>query len=326
MATFATIRVAAVQAAPVILDLDASVEKAIGLMREAKATGAQLVALPECFLSLYPSWQWGGEVSDGKREAGELWLRLWESSVDVPGPQVDRLVAACAELDVHCVIGVNERESSRPGASLYNTMLTLGPSGVLLRHRKLMPTLQERMFHAFGDGRDLGVVETLIGRIGGLTCWENRMPLARYAVYRGSPQIWVAPTADDSEPWIALMQAIAVESGAFVLGVCQYTPRSAYPADFPLALPGDEDPLSTGGTVIVDARGHVLAGPLRGREGMLVADCDLRQGAIAKQAFDVTGHYACEPLLLPLLRDRPALRSTIDQNDPHVQRFEETRP
>ena len=123
MARFPTVRVAAVQAAPVVLDVDASVEKACGLLHRAKEAGAQLVALPECFLSLYPSWQWGGEVSDGKREAGELWLRLWESSVDVPGPHVDRLVATCAELDLHCVLGVNERESARPGGSLYNTLL-----------------------------------------------------------------------------------------------------------------------------------------------------------------------------------------------------------
>ena len=188
MATsFDTVRVAAVQATPVILDAEACITKAVRLIGEAAGQGARLVVLPETFVPLYPSNRWAAGAA---RFGGwdEMWERLWENSVDVPGRLVARLVAACGEHDVICVIGVNERESQRPG-SLYNTMLTLGPAGVLAKHRKIMPTHQERLFHGFGRGDDLAVVDTAAGRVGGLICWENRMPLARYAVYQQGPQI-----------------------------------------------------------------------------------------------------------------------------------------
>ena len=195
-----------------------------------------------------------------------------------------------AEHDLHCAIGVNEREPERPG-TLYNALLLIGPDGLLWKHRKLMPTHQERLFHGLGPGDDLGVTETPAGRIGGLICWENRMPMARWAVYQGGPQIWVAPTADDSDGWQASMRHIAIESGAFVVSVPQYIPRSAFPEDFPIELP-DKEAFGNGGAVIVDPQwGEVVAGPLYGEEGMLVADCDLRRGLHAKRWFDAVGHY-----------------------------------
>src|SRR3954454_12046164 len=174
----ATIRVAAVQATPVILDAGASVEKAVRLLAEAAADGARLAVLPETVVPLYPSNAWAAPAA---RFGGweELWERLHATSVDVPGPLVDRLVAACARHDLHCVIGVNERD----GGSLYKTMLILGPGGLLRRHRQLMPTQHERLFHGIGAGDDLEPVQTAVGRVGGLICWENRMPLARWRVY-----------------------------------------------------------------------------------------------------------------------------------------------
>jgi nitrilase len=296
MPTFNTVRVAAIQATPVILDAEATVDKAVGLLAEAAAEGARLAVLPETFVALYPSNAWAkGAPSFGGWD--ELWDRLWDSSVDVRGPHVDRLVAACREHEIHCAIGVNEREDERPG-SLYNTLLLLGPDGLVHRHRKLMPTMQERIFHGIGAGDDLDVVDLPgVGRVGGLICWENRMPLARYAVYKGGPQIWVAPTADDSDGWLASMRHIAIESGAFVVSVPQYIPRTAFPADFPADLP-DRDSFGDGGAVIVEPTwGEVIAGPLRGEEGMLVADCDLRAGLHAKRWFDAVGHYSREDVL-----------------------------
>ncbi|HSD80128.1 MAG TPA: nitrilase-related carbon-nitrogen hydrolase, partial [Solirubrobacteraceae bacterium] len=278
-----TVRVAAIQATPVVLDAAATVEKAVGLLAGAAAEGARLAVLPESFVSLYPSnaWAQGAPAFAGW---DELWERLWESSVDVGGPHVARLVGACRELDLHCVIGVNEREDVRPG-TLYNTMLVLGPGGVLHRHRKLMPTMQERVFHGVGAGDDLGVAELPgVGRVGGLICWENRMPLARYAVYRHGPQIWAAPTADDSDGWLASMRHIAIESGAYVVSVPQYIPAGAFGPDFPVPLPDGKAVLGDGGAAIVEpAWGEVVAGPLRGREGMLLADCDLRRTLRAKR-------------------------------------------
>jgi len=303
--TFRTVRVAAVQATPVILDAEASVHKAAGLIGAAARDGAELVALPETFVSLYPSNRWA-RAAASFGGADELWERMWESSVEVPGPLVDQLVAACAEHGVHCVIGVNERESERPG-TLYNTMLTLGPEGLLAKHRKLMPTHHERLFHGIGAGDDLGVVETPLGRIGGLICWENRMPLARYAVYRSGPQIWVAPNADDSDGWVASMRHIAIESGAYVVSVPQYIPRSAFPDDFPVALGDDpDDVFGRGGAAIVEPTwGEVIAGPLYGEEGMVVADCDLREGLHAKRWFDAVGHYSRQDVLAPARTEAP---------------------
>jgi len=294
--SFETVRVAAVQATPVILDAEASVDKACALVAEAAGQGAQLAVLPEAFVPLYPGNAWAREAA-AFGGWDELWERLWDNSVDVPGPHVDRLAAVCAEHDVHCAIGVNERESERPG-SLYNTLLLIGPGGLLHSHRKLMPTMHERLFHGIGAGDDLAVTETPLGRIGGLICWENRMPLARYAVYKGGPQIWMAPTADDSDGWLATMRHVAIESGAFVVSVPQYIPASAFPDDFPAPLPADLEVLGNGGAAIVEPTGgEVIAGPLYGEEGIVIADCDLGDGLKAKRWFDAVGHYSREDVL-----------------------------
>ncbi len=272
-----------------ILDADATVDKAVALLAEAAAGGAQLAVLPETFISIYPSNAWAQQAA-GFGGSDALWERMWSSSVEVPGPVVDRLAAACAQHDLHCAIGVNERDLQRPG-TLYNALLLIGPGGLLSKHRKLMPTHHERLFHGIGGGDDLQVVDTPAGRIGGLICWENRMPLARWAVYQGGPQIWVAPTADDSDGWQASMRHIAIESGAFVVSAPQFIPRAAFPQDFPLDLP-DREIFGNGGAVIVDPEwGEVIAGPLYGEEGMLFADCDLRRGLHAKRWFDAVGHY-----------------------------------
>jgi nitrilase len=295
MTGFPTVRVAAAQATPVVLDAEATVDKAIGLIGQAAAQGAQLVALPEAFVALYPSnaWAKGAAAFSG---FDELWERLWDNAVDVPGPLVDRLVGACREHGVHVAIGVNERESARPG-TLYNTLLLLGPDGLLGKHRKLMPTHQEKLFHGIGAGDDLAPVDTPIGRVGGLICWENRMPLARYAVYRGGPQIWVAPTADDTDGWLATVRHIAIESGAYVVSVPQFIPRAAFPQDFPVDLP-EREVFGNGGAAIIEpAWGEVIAGPLYGEEGIIVADCDLRRSLHAKRWFDAVGHYSREDVL-----------------------------
>jgi nitrilase len=298
MTVMRSVRVAAVQATPVILNAEGSVAKAARLLAEAADAGAELAVLPECFISLYPSNAWA-KASASFGGSDELWERMWLSSVDVPGPLVDELASVCRAHGIHAVIGVNERESERPG-TIYNTMVLLGPEGLLHKHRKLMPTQHERLFHGIGPGDDLHVTDTPAGRVGGLICWENRMPLARYALYRQGPQIWVAPTADDSDGWVAHMRAIAIESGAWVVAVPQYIPRSEFPDDFPVDLP-DREVYGRGGAVVVEpTQGNIVAGPLYGEEGMLVHDCDLRAGLHAKRWFDVVGHYSREEVLSPV--------------------------
>src|SRR3954452_14565546 len=295
MTEFPTVRVAAVQATPVILDAAASVEKAVRLLEEAAGQGARLAVLPETFVPLYPSNAWArGAAGFGGWD--ELWERLWAESVDVPGPLVAALEAACARLGVWCAIGVNEREEQRPG-TLYNTLLLIGPEGLAHKHRKLMPTQHERLFHGIGGGGDLRGGEAGLGRVGGLICWENWMPLARYAVYRGGPQIWVAPTANDSDGWLASMRHIAIESGAFVVSVPQYIPGSAFPDDFPVPIDRERIYGRGGAAIVEPAGGRVVEGPLYDREGMVVADCDLREGLHAKRFFDAVGHYSREDVL-----------------------------
>ncbi len=295
MESLPTVRIAAVQAMPVVLDLEASLDKALALLAEAAGQGAHVVVFPETFLSLYPSYAWA-HLPGGNGDL--LWERLWASSVEIPGPVVDRLSRACAEHGVICAIGVNEREAERPG-SLYNTLLVVGPEGLLSKHRKLMPTYHERLFHGQGAGDDLQVIQTQFGRLGGLICWENRMPLARWAVYQGGPQIWLAPTADDSDGWQATIRHIAIEAGAFVVSVPQYIRRDAFGDDFPWPLP-EQDVFGRGGAAIVaPGSGEIIAGPLYDAEGIVVADCDLRHTLHAKRWFDAAGHYSRRDVLWP---------------------------
>jgi nitrilase len=210
-------------------------------------------------------------------------------------------VRTCADREVTVAIGVNEREDARPG-SLYNTLLIVGAEGLVHRHRKLMPTMHERVFHGVGAGDDLDVVTLPDGaRVGGLLCWENRMPLARWAVYQGGPQLWLALTADDSDGWIASVRHIAIEAGAFVISVPQYIPAQAFPPDFPLALPDGVETFGRGGACIVAPTGDLIAGPEYDTEAMLVADCDLRDALHAKRYFDATGHYSRADVLAPKL-------------------------
>src|SRR5918999_2666302 len=289
MPHFETVRVAAIQATPVILDADATIDKAVRLLHQAAHQDVRLAVFPEAFVSVYPSGAWGHQAArfDG---FDEMWERLWASSIEVPGPAVEKLVAVCAERQLYCAIGINEREIDRPG-SLYNTLLLVGPDGILTKHRKLVPTMQERLFHGPGKGDDLNVADTSLGRIGGLICWENRMPLARYELYTKGVQIWIAPTADDSDGWLASMRHIAIESGAFVISVPQYIEGSDFPDDFPVPLPDDEV-FGRGGAAIIEPRGgEIVAGPLYGKEGIVTAEIDLRVGLSAKRWFDVVGHY-----------------------------------
>jgi len=289
-----TVRVAAIQATPVILDAEASVAKAVALLERAAGEGAELAVLPETFVPLYPSNKWAaGASSFGGWN--DFWERLLDNSVEVPGPLVDELAGACERLGLHAVVGINERDRG----TLYNAFLTIGPEGLLHKHRKLMPTQHERLFHGIGDGEDLQPVDTPLGRVGGLICWENRMPLARWAVYQGAPQIWAAPTADDSDGWIASMRHIAIESGAYVVSVPQYIPGSAFPDDFPVEI-DREHVYGRGGAVIVEPTwGEILAGPVYDEETVLVADCDLRAGLHAKRWFDAVGHYSRTDVLAP---------------------------
>jgi nitrilase len=288
-----TVRVACVQAEPAILDRAATLDKLADLTAEAKAQGAQLVVFPETFVPAYPSSAWAKFLAGwaDPRAKGSFAL-LARESLEVPGPDADRLGEIARENEVWLVTGVNEHDPARPG-TLYNSLLYHAPGGSLaVHHRKLVPTNHERLVWGQGDGEGLRAVETGIGRIGGLICWENYMPLARFALYESGVEIYIAPTADDSDAWQATLVHIARESRAFVVSPCHFQRGSSYPDDFPLREEiAGIDPLGRGGSAILAPDGSYLAGPLYGEEGILYADLQPQRLAEERQRFDAAGHY-----------------------------------
>jgi nitrilase len=291
----APFRIAAVQATSVFLDLDATVEKACGLIQEAAEGGASLAAFPEAFLPGYPLWAWFIPAKD-THALRHLYSELHRNSVTVPGPATRRLGEAAADCGIAVAMGINERSAEGSDSTLYNSLLYLGPDGrVLGRHRKFIPTAGERLVWGQGDGSDLEVHTLPFARIGGLICWENYMPLARYVLGAWGAQIHVAPTWDRGEPWTSSMRHIAKESRCFVLGVCQpfhldHVPdRLSFKADY---LSGVSGWLNPGMSVIVDPDGKIVAGPLSEAEGILYADVEPHQLIGPRWQLDTSGHYA----------------------------------
>jgi nitrilase len=288
-----TVRVACVQAEPAILDRAGTIDKIAALTAEAKGEGAQLVVFPETFVPAYPSSAWAKFLAGWTDpRAKGAFAMLAREALEVPGPDADRLGEIAREHDVWLVTGVNERDPERPG-TLYNSLLYHAPDGSLaLHHRKLVPTNHERLVWGQGDGGGLRAVETGLGRIGGLICWENYMPLARFALYESGVEIYIASTADDGDAWQATLVHIARESRAFVVSPSHFQRGSSYPDDFPLREEIAElNPLGRGGSAILAPDGSYLAGPLYDEEGILYADLDPQRLAEERQRFDAAGHY-----------------------------------
>ncbi|MDT4963551.1 MAG: nitrilase [Pseudonocardiales bacterium] len=312
---------AVVQAAPVAFDLDATLDKVGRLAGEAAVMGAHLVVFPEAFVSCYPRGLDFGTVIGARTPEGRAWFRrYWESSIEIPGPGVDRIAAIADRHRLHLVIGVIERE----GGTLYCTTLVFAPTGECLgKHRKLMPTGTERLVWGAGDGSTMPVFDTDVGRLGTVICWENYMPLLRMSMYAKGIQVWCAPTADSRDTWTASMRHIACERRCFVLSANQYARRSDYPHDYPIA--GDHQPddvLCRGASMIVSPLGEILAGPATDGEEILVAEIDLDQIVEAKYDFDVVGHYARPDVFRLVVNEAPtpAVTTTAAQHDLHRDR------
>ena len=288
-----TSTVACVQAEPFVLDREASLDKLAALTAEAASRGAELVVFPETFISVYPSSVWARALAGWTDPRGKAaFAALASSAVEVPGPATDRLGEIAREHSVWLVTGVNEIDPARNG-TVYNALLYHAPDGSLaLKHRKLVPTNHERLIWGQGDGGGLRAIETPLGRIGGLICWENYMPLARFALYESGVEIYLAPTADDGDEWQATLVHLARESRAFVVSPCHFQRASAYPADFPLAeLLEGRDVIGRGGSAILAPNGSYLAGPLYDEEGILYAELDPSRLHEERQRFDPAGHY-----------------------------------
>ena len=277
---------------------------------EAAAAGAALVVLPELFIPGYPSWIW--RLAPGRDGAllSQLHGRLLASAVDLAGADLDPLYRAAREHGVTVVCGLNECERRRGGGTLYNSVVVIGADGELLnRHRKLMPTNPERMVHAVGDAAGLRTVDTPVGRLGTLICWENYMPLARYALYAQGVEIYIAPTYDSGDSWIGSLRHIALEGRCWVLGSGTVLRGSDIPEDFPGREQLFADPqewINDGDSLVVDPVGRLVAGPLHREEGILYADIDVAQVAPARRTLDVSGHYARADIFELQVRRTPA--------------------
>jgi nitrilase len=312
--------VAAAQAAPVFLDREATVALACERIAEAARRGARLVVLPEAFVPTYPLWVWHVPAADSAT-LRELHAQMLDQAVTVPGPACERLAEAARTAGVAVAIGVNERNHEASGGTLYNTLLLFDAQGRLVaRHRKLVPTAGERLVHGQGDGSALAVHDLGMARVSGLICWENYMPLARYALYAWGTELHLAPTWDRGEPWLSTLRHIAKEGRVYVVGVCSAMRRGDVPDRFAWKaryLP-PQPWLNPGDSAIVDPDGKLLAGPAHEEDTILYAEVDPRRALGARVQLDVAGHYA-RPDLFELRvhqRPRPLVAIVADDEPP----------
>lgn len=294
MNTQSKFKVAAAQAVPVFLDREASLEKACDLITEASKNGAKLIVFPEAFIPAYPDWVWA--VPGARQDLLDaLYTELVENSVAVPDATTEKLCHVARKAKINVVMGINERNQEASNASIYNSLIYIADTGKILGvHRKLMPTAGERTVWAQGNGNTLEAYDTSVGVLGGLICWENYMPLARYAMYAWGTQVYAAPTWDRGSLWIATLRHIAKEGGMFVIGCCMPLHINDIPEifEFKQFYSKDTQWINTGHSVIIAPDSKVIAGPLIEKEEILYAEVDLRRVTAAKRMFDVAGHYA----------------------------------
>lgn len=288
--------VAVVQAAPVIMELDKTVQKALNLIKAAGEKKVDLIVFPEAFLPAYPRGLTFGFTVGNRTMEGRLdWQRYYKNSIKVPGDVTKILGEAAKEAGVYLSMGVIERDAAETNHTLYCTNLFWGPDGVILgKHRKLKPTGSERLIWGEGDGTTLTVIDTPFGKMGSLICWENYMPLARTAMYQKGVTIYIAPTADSREEWQCTVRHIALEGRCFVIGCNQYVEKGMYPKDLNYyhELESQPEVMCSGGSCIVDPFGKYVAGPVFGKEDTIYAELDLDQIIQSRLDFDVIGHYS----------------------------------
>ncbi len=315
--------VAVIQRPPRLLDRAATIADVAAEVADVANRGASLAVFPEAHVPGYPEWIWRLRPGDPDdyHLSHLLYGQLVEQAVDLGSDDLDPVRAAAEDGDVTVVLGVHEVDRRFSGTTLFNTLVTIGPDGTLLnRHRKLVPTHPERLIWSPGDGAGLRVVDTPVGRLGGLICWENYMPLARYALHAAGEEVHIASTWDEGDGWVGTMQHIAREGRCWVIGSGSPRRVSDVPDDFPDRdrLYGDLDPdqwLNGGDSVIVDPRGQVVAGPMRREVGVLTAEVDPGLVAESRHMLDVSGHYG-RPDVFSLSVDRSERRPVSDAGPP----------
>lgn len=289
-------KLAIVQKSPVFLDKQKTIDLAVATIEEAAANGAELVVFTEAFIPGYPTWIWRLRPGGDWNLSEELHERLLNNAVVMESEDLDPLYNAAKKHNVTIVCGIEERDSKLSQSTIYNTVVVIGSDGTLLnKHRKLMPTNPERMVWGFGDASGLKVVDTPSGRVGTLLCWENYMPLARYALYSQGVEIYIAPTYDSGDGWIGTLQHIAREGCCWVVGCGNLMKGSDIPKDFPekeMLYPDANEWVNQGDSIVIAPGGEIVAGPMREEAGILYCEVDKEKVGIAKRALDVTGHYS----------------------------------
>jgi nitrilase len=288
-------KVAVIQKPPVLLDRDETIARTVESLEEAAGAGAALLVFPEACIPGYPTWIWRLKPGGDMALSSELHARLRRSAVDLNGEHLRPLQEAASKHSVTVVMGMNEIDSRFSGTTLFNTLVIIGPDGTLLnRHRKLMPTNPERMVWGMGDGSGLRVVDTPAGRLGGLICWESYMPLARYALYAQSLEIFVNPTWDNGDACLVTLRHIAREAGCWVIATATALQGSDLPEDFPERdrLYKPDEWINDGDAVVINPAGAVTAGPFHREKGILYAEIDVEAARRARRSLDVCGHYA----------------------------------
>jgi nitrilase len=282
-------KIAALQLGSAVSGTSATLEKVLSFESDIKASGCELLVMPEALFGGYPKGAAFGTRVGYRVDAGrEEFLHYWQQAIDLDGEEVTQLCELAKRCQTSIVTGVIERD----GATLYCTAIFVSADGELVaKHRKLMPTASERLIWGQGDGSTLSTVDTKVGTVGAVICWENYMPLMRTAMYAKGLDIWCTPTVDDREIWQSSMRHIAYEGRLFLVSACQYLPQPLrgfeQDADWP-----EGKPLIRGGSVIISPMGEILAGPLYDQEGLICAEVDLRDIIKARYDFDPTGHYS----------------------------------
>ncbi len=297
-----------VQAGSVIFDIEKTLDKAESYVEQAAKKNVKLLVFPETFIPGYPAGLGFGTVVGSRTEAGrDQYKQYWKSSVQVPSKHTERMGEMARKAKLFLVMGITERDETNK--TMYCTLVYFNPDGELIgKHRKIKPTAAERLVWGEGDGTTLASFDTPLGRIGGLICWENYMPLARMAMYQKGVEIYVAPTADARDSWQSTMEHIACEGRCFVIGCNQYFTKDYYSDELKATIPEDRPHiLSRGGSVIVSPLGEVLAGPLYDQEGLLTAEIDLDEIIRAKMDFDVNGHYTRNDIFDFTVSDQPEI-------------------
>jgi nitrilase len=286
------VKVGVIQATPALFDIDKTVAIVCNWIAKGAQNGCELLLFPESFIPCYPRGLTFDAIIGKRTDHGrDVWLDYWANSPEVSSIHLATISEAVKKAGLMVALGVTEKETI--GGTLHCSLLYFHKDGTLLgKHRKLKPTGLERFIWGESDGSTLTTLDTDIGIIGGLICWENYMPLARMAMYNKGVEIYLAPTADSRESWQATMQHIALEGRCFVLAANQFVKRSDYPERYQAELINEPETMCVGGSVIISPMGEVLAGPLWNKEGLLIAELDFAILAKSKLDFDCVGHYA----------------------------------